>query len=390
MNRFSKPVYIAILAYILPIVVLGANAQPIPAKAGPEVLIETMEVQVNADALQKLRISSPAPKAEVTASVAKLLWLLTDPNNSKLLDSAKIKVQSGKTGIGGTGKKLKYLARTNADSFTEKLTDEAVGTTVEASPSIGRRGDITIDFNYKNFTAEPPKEIDPKTSLPIGQPVTNVLTVKRQLKLKSGETVIAKSIKQGPVQTFVLVRAELPSDIIFETADESPETPDTSAVTIGLFDEQATFSKVMKLWDSGDRKAAAEKFLLVKWDDSAVFSETAILTLSEQDFSALPASEQNQKRQEGTQIAKTIKFLARHASRVAKASFAAKEYDTAEEQYEAIRQCGQALSDSESLSILKMTGRSIQRTALRDLIKLYARTDNEQNLKDARDSLSKL
>ena len=153
MNRFSKPVCIAILAYILPIVVLGANAQPIPAKAGPEVLIETMEVQVNADALQKLRISSPAPKAEVTASVAKLLWLLTDPNNSKLLDSAKIKVQSGKTGIGGTGKKLKYLARTNADSFTEKLTDEAVGTTVEASPSIGRRMVLTGIFPSRTLAA---------------------------------------------------------------------------------------------------------------------------------------------------------------------------------------------------------------------------------------------
>jgi len=214
--------------------------------------------------------------------------------------------------------------------------------------------------------------------------------VNRQLRLRTGETVIAGGTNKGSFQRFVLVRAEIQGDIVFETKAELLETPAVSAVTVGLYDKQVTFNDVRELWDDGDRKGAAEKFLLVKWDDSSVFSETPILTLSEQEYSALSASEQNQKRQEGTQIAKTIKMLVRYASRIARASFTAKEYETAEEQYDAIRQCGLALSGSESLSIFKMTGRSIQRSALKELIKLYARTDEQEKLKSARESLSKL
>ena len=390
MRRLSRPACVAILVYIVLIAVSWSSAQPNPAETGPEVIVETVELEVKTAALQKLGISSPAPGAEVRVSVVKLLWLLADPNNTKLLDSTKIKVQSGKTGRAGTGKRLKYLVRTGADSFTEKLTDEAIGTTVEVLPSVDRWGDITVDFKYGNFTAEPPKEIDPKTSLSIGPPVTSSITVNRQLRLRAGETVIAKSVRKGSIQRFVLVRAEIPGNIVFEAKAGSGQTPAVSAPGAGSFIKEAAFNDVLELWDSGDRKAAAEKFLLVKWDDSSVFSETPILTLSEQEYSALPASEQDQKRQEGTQIAKTIKMLVRYASRIAKASFTAKEYETAEEQYDAIRQCGLALSDSESLSIFKTTGRSIQRIALRELIKLYARTDEQEKLKDARESLSKL
>ena len=390
MRRLSRAACIAILVYILLIAVSWSSAQPSPAEAGPEVIVETVELEVKTAALQKLGISSPAPKAEVTVPVAKLLWLLAEANNSKLLDSTKIKVQSGKTGRAGTGKRLKYLVRTGTDSFTEKLGDEAIGTTVEVLPSVDRWGDITIDFKYENFTAEPPKEIDPKTSLPIGPPVTSSTTVNRQLRLRAGETVIAKSVRKGSIQRFVLVRAEIPGNIVFEAKAGSGQTPAVSAPRAGSSIKEAAFNDVLELWDSGDRKAAAEKFLLVKWDNSLVFSETPILTLSEQEYLAFPASKQDQKRQEGTHIAKTIKMLVRYASRIAKASFTAKEHETAEEQYDAIRQCGLALSDSESLSIFKTTGRSIQRIALRELTKLYARTNEQEKLKDARESLSKL
>lgn len=390
MRRLSRAACVAILVYILLIAVSWSSAQPSPAETGPEVIVETVELEVKTAALQKLGISSPAPGAEVTVSVAKLLWLLADPNNSKLLTSTNIKVQSGKTARVSIGKRLKYLVRTGADSFTEKLTDEAIGTTVEVLPSVDRWGDITIDFKCENFTIEPPKEIDPKTSLPIGPPVTSSTTVNRQLRLRTGETVIAGGTNKGGFQRFVLVRAEIPGDIVFETKAELLETPGISVLSAGSFIKEAAFNNVLKLWDSGDRKGAAEKFLLVKWDDSSVFSGTPILTLSEEEYLALPASEQNQKRQEGTQIAKTIKILVRYASRIARASFTAKEYETAEEQYDAIRQCGLALSGSESLSIFKMTGRSIQRSALKELIKLYARTDKQENLKSARESLSKL
>ncbi len=395
MRRLSRAVCIAILVYILLFAVSWSSAEAGageagPNEVGPEVIVETVELEVKTAALQAVGISSPAPGAKVTVSVAKLLWLLAEADNSKLLDSTKIKVRAGKTGRAGTGKRLKYLVRTGADSFTEKLTDEAIGTTVEALPSVDRWGDITIDFRYENFTAEPPKEIDPKTSLPTGPPVTSSTTVSRQLRLKAGETVIAKSVQEGSVQRFVLVRAEIPGDIVFETKAELLETPGISAVTVGLYAKEATFNDVLELWDSGERKAAAEQFFLVKWDDSSVFSEIPILTLSEQGYSALPASEQEQKHQDGIETAKSIKLLVRYASRIARASSTAQQYETAEEQYDAIRQCGVALSGSESLSIFKTTGRSIQRIALRELIKLYARTDEQEKLKSARESLSKL
>jgi len=66
MRRLSRAACVAILVYILLIAVSWSSAQPSPAETGPEVIVETVELEVKTAALQKLGISSPAPGAEVT------------------------------------------------------------------------------------------------------------------------------------------------------------------------------------------------------------------------------------------------------------------------------------------------------------------------------------
>jgi len=67
-----------------------------------------------------------------------------------------------------------------------------------------------LSFRFEHcFIIDPPKEIDPQTSLPIGPPMTSSSLVNTRLKLKSGEPMIAGGIKIPRAQVFVLVRADL-------------------------------------------------------------------------------------------------------------------------------------------------------------------------------------
>jgi len=129
MNKFSKPVCIVILGCLLVITILYAKAPAGSAESKPKVLIEAITVQVNSDVWQILRMNAFAPGAKVTIPVAKLLWLLTDSNSAKVLESAKIKVWPGQTGKLSAGEKVKFLVKKES-RLEEKTTDTPIGTTL--------------------------------------------------------------------------------------------------------------------------------------------------------------------------------------------------------------------------------------------------------------------
>ncbi len=177
------------------------------AETKREVLVEAIIVQVSADALARLRIEpNMEPSSEVTVSLPMLLYVLADPNAAKTITSAKVKVWAGETGKVKIGQNIKNLIKTNEGSFEQRITDTPFGTTFEATPAIDKDGDIWLSFKFEHLEAVPPKEVDPQTSLPVGEPTPgDITTLNTRVKVKSGEPMIVGSSPQQ----FVLVRADI-------------------------------------------------------------------------------------------------------------------------------------------------------------------------------------
>jgi len=186
-------------------VVFGGQAE---SPTGPsKMLVEAIIVQVSADTLERLRIEpNTEPLSEVTVSLPMLLYVLADPNAAKTITSAKVKVWAGETGKVKIGQNAKYLIKTDEGSFEQKTTNTFFGTTFEVTPAIDKDGDIWLSFKFEHLEAVPPKEVDPQTFLPIGEPISgDITTLNTRVKVKSGEPMIVAS---SPAQ-FVLVRADI-------------------------------------------------------------------------------------------------------------------------------------------------------------------------------------
>jgi len=125
------------------------------------------------------------------------------------LAKQKLLVWAGQTGMVSTGEKVKFLVKKEG-RLEEKTTDTPIGTTLQATPVIDEDGDIMLNFKFEHcFIIDPPKEIDPQTSLPIGPPMTSSGLVNTRLKLKSGEPMIAGGMETPGAQVFIIVRAEI-------------------------------------------------------------------------------------------------------------------------------------------------------------------------------------
>lgn len=221
MNKFSRPVCIVILACLPVIGILYAKSPADSKRAKQKVLVEAMIVQVSGDTLDKLQIGrylvgptvvgpSEVAPPEVTVPLATLLYVLADPNAVNVIAKQKLLVYAGQTGKLTTGQKLKYLVKKDDGSFEQKTTDKPIGTTFEATPFIDKDGDILLAFKFQQFSVAPPKEVDPQTSLPIGEPIIGVMGVDSDLtKFKLGEPMIVGGMITPWNEQFVLVRADV-------------------------------------------------------------------------------------------------------------------------------------------------------------------------------------
>jgi hypothetical protein len=211
MNKFLRLACIVILALALAITILRAKASSGSAASKPQVLVEAMIVQARGKFLEDLGCASYVPNQQVTIPLAKLLWLLADPNNAKVLASAKLKTPPGQTGTITTGEKLKYLVKKDDGSFEQKTTEMPIGTMLKVTPIIDTDGNILLAFKFVHCTVvEPPREIDSETGLPVGEPVIGLtVTDNARTLLKPADPMIAAGSSTPDAQRLILIRAEI-------------------------------------------------------------------------------------------------------------------------------------------------------------------------------------
>ena len=81
-------------------------------------------------------------------------------------------------------------------------------------------------------------------------------------------------------------------------------------------------------------------------------------------------------------------MISRYALEKGRASFSSKDYNTAEKLFNGVLQCGLGLSQPKSLAIVKMTGRTLQKAALKELVQLYVATGDQVKLEATKKSMS--
>jgi hypothetical protein len=127
---------------------------------------------------------------------------------------------------------------------------------------------------------------------------------------------------------------------------------------------------VLALWKEGDRVKAIDRFVATDWKTQPLFAADSVLSLSEAQFAGLPRSDLEAKQREMMEQITPLKQL---ASAVAQAGIdAAARNDTAaaNKHFNALKECGHALDNPDSLKLLRLVGKGIEKRADTELSKL--------------------
>lgn len=141
---------------------------------------------------------------------------------------------------------------------------------------------------------------------------------------------------------------------------DSDSNRSTTALIQPLLDE----------WQQGDKSTAISRFVQSDWSTSPLFPASSPLSLSEEQFTRLPASDREAKSGE---IASQTRVLKELAAAVAQAGIdAVAKQDTAQarKHFTSLKQCGEALNGPGSLAMTKLVGQGIKKRADAELSKM--------------------
>jgi hypothetical protein len=158
---------------------------------------------------------------------------------------------------------------------------------------------------------------------------------------------------------------------------EAPETT-TDAVTAApdSWDQTApNIEMVLDLWKQGQKDESTKAFLSIQWDQPLNFSPHSVFALSENQFIAMPQAQRTQVQQQAMDVSEAVRVLARHMIILGQAHLAKKEYDAAQKCFTAVSDFGKAVSDLDTLLLLKRTGSIIQIHAAKGLAALHDNTE---------------
>lgn len=126
----------------------------------------------------------------------------------------------------------------------------------------------------------------------------------------------------------------------------------------------------MMAWEQGDKPTAVSRFLEADWSGRPLFPRSSLLSLTEDQFAALPRSEIQAK---SSQILSQVDELERLASAVAQAgedSAAKGDTGQARKYFTSLQQCGAAFDSTNCLKMVQILGRSFEEHARTELAKI--------------------
>ena len=123
-------------------------------------------------------------------------------------------------------------------------------------------------------------------------------------------------------------------------------------------------------WQQGDKPGAVSAFADLDWSARPLFSTSSPLSLSEEQFAKLSASDRGTKSTGITSQTGVLKELTAAVAEAGITAAAQKDIAQARKHFTALKQCGEALNGPTSLAVVKMIGKSVKKRAEAELSKL--------------------
>jgi hypothetical protein len=127
---------------------------------------------------------------------------------------------------------------------------------------------------------------------------------------------------------------------------------------------------VVSLWQQGDRKKAIDGFVAADWKARPLFAADSVLSLSEAQFAGTPRSDIEAKGREMFAQITPLKQLASAVAQAGADAAARNNIAQAIKYFNALKECGQALDNPDSLKLLRLVGVAMEKRADTELAKL--------------------
>ena len=135
-------------------------------------------------------------------------------------------------------------------------------------------------------------------------------------------------------------------------------------------DPTPAMQPLLSEWQQGDKSAAIRRFVETDWSARPLFSTTSPLSLTEEQFKALSASDRETKSGEIMSQAGVLKQLAAAVAQAGLDASAKKDMVQARKHFTSLKRCGEALDSPTTLAIIKLVGQGIRKRADTELAKL--------------------
>ena len=138
---------------------------------------------------------------------------------------------------------------------------------------------------------------------------------------------------------------------------------DTSAAAPAL-------PSILTLWQQGDTATAVSRFVETDWNSRPLFTPDSVLSMSEEQFKALPASDRDAKSRDLIKHITVLKQLVAAVAQAGQDAAAKNDPAQARKCFTALKECGQALDSPDALLLLKVVGQGIKKRADAEMSKL--------------------
>jgi len=125
----------------------------------------------------------------------------------------------------------------------------------------------------------------------------------------------------------------------------------------------AVMQQVLSVWRTDGEAAAVSRFLEADWSMHPLFTPGSILSVSEDEFAALPAAERNAKADEMLTQLGELRKLAAAVELAGVDAETKKDFDQARKCFDSLKQCGRALDTSGALLAFRLVGQAMEKKA---------------------------
>jgi len=116
-------------------------------------------------------------------------------------------------------------------------------------------------------------------------------------------------------------------------------------------------------WQQGDKAGAVSNFLAADWNARPLFAADSPLNLSEDQFKALSAADQQAKSSELTKQLASMKQLALAVAQAGRDAVTKGDTTVAQKYFASLKQCGTALSGPDYSALVQLVGKAFIKMA---------------------------